>query len=168
MELDALDVTPILTLEGTEIVVRPPRPLKGGTHRISLSQLNEAGEVTDRGSWSFKVGQAVAYQARADASLIGTYRVNTSNIPEESLPADRGTAEGSLRLEASAGTASWEVSGNIDGVWTNQPAAGAAPLRRGQLPGGGARRRRDRTGRPAGSADWRARSSAPSSGAGWR
>lgn len=124
VELDTLDVTPILTLEGTEIVVRPPRQLKSGTHRLSLTQYDEAGEIVDRGSWSFKVGQAVAYQARADASFIATYRADTRNIPEESLPAKRGTADGSLRLEASAGAASWEVSGNADGVWTNQPQEG--------------------------------------------
>lgn len=124
VELDALDVTPILVLEGTEIVVRPPRPLKGGTHRLSLTQYNEDGEAIDRGSWTFKVGQAVAYQARADASFAATYRADTKNIPEESLPEKPGTADGSLRLEASAGTASWQVSGNADGIWTNQPAEG--------------------------------------------
>lgn len=124
VELDTLDVTPILTLEGTEIVVRPPRPLKSGTHQLSLTQYNEDGEAVARGSWSFKVGQAVAYQARADASFAATYRADTRNIPKESLPSKPGTADGSLRLEASAGTASWQASGNADGVWTNQPAEG--------------------------------------------
>lgn len=124
VELDTLDVTPILTLEGTEIVVRPPRPLKSGTHQLTLAQYNEDGEAVDRGSWSFKVGQEVAYQARADASFAATYRADTRNIPKESLPEKPGTVDGSLRLEASAGTASWQVRGNADGVWTNQPAEG--------------------------------------------
>ena len=124
VELDTMDVTPILALEGTAIVVRPPRPLASGTHRLSLAQYDEGGGVVDRGSWTFKVGQAVAYQARADGTLSATYRADTRDIPEESLPGSRTTADGSLRVEASAGTASWEVSGNADGVWTSQPAEG--------------------------------------------
>lgn len=124
VELDTLDVTPILTLEGPEIVVRSPRPIKSGTHHLSLTQYNEEGVAIDRGSWSFKVGQAVAYQVRADATFAATYRADTRNIPKESLPNKPGTADGSLRLEASAGTASWQVSGNADGVWRNQPAEG--------------------------------------------
>jgi len=124
VELDALDVTAILALEGAEIVVRPPRALKSGTHRLTLAQYNEAGETVDRGSWSFKVGQAVAYQLRADGTFVGTYRADTKNIPKESLPEKPYTADGSLRLEASAGTASWQVDMNADAIYTNQPAEG--------------------------------------------
>ena len=131
VELDSLDVTPILTLEGAEIVVRPLRPLRSGTHRLSLTQYNEEGGAIDRGSWSFKVGQAVAYQARADASFAATYRADTKNIPKESLPEKSATADGSLRLEASAGTASWQLSGNADGAWTSQPGAGQDPFEGG-------------------------------------
>ena len=66
----------------------------------------------------------MAYQARADGSFAATYRVDTKDIPEEYLPEHPGTADASLRLEASAGTASWQVSGNAEGAWTNQPAEG--------------------------------------------
>jgi len=124
VELDTMDVTPILTMEGAEVVVRPPRPLASGTHRLTLAQYNEAGEVVERGSWTFKVGQAIAYQVRADAGFAATYRAETKNIPEESLPSHPGTADATLRLEGSAGTPFWEVSGNADGLWSNQPAQG--------------------------------------------
>lgn len=124
VELDALDVTPILALEGTEIVLRPPRPLGTGTHRLSVTQYSEGGEAVDRGSWVFKVGQAVSYQARADGTLAATYRADARDIPEESLPGKKVTADAVLRLEASAGTADWQVGGNIDGAWTSQPAEG--------------------------------------------
>jgi len=66
----------------------------------------------------------VAYQARADASFAATYRADTKNIPEASLPEKPSTADSSLRLEGTAGTASWQVSGSADGVWSNQPAEG--------------------------------------------
>jgi hypothetical protein len=124
VELDSLDVTPILTLEGREIVVRPPRPLATGSHRLSLTQYREQGEPLDRGAWSFAVGQAIAYQVRADASLAATYRVDTSDVPQETLPAHTLTADGSLRLEGSAGTDAWQVSGTADGIYTSQPPEG--------------------------------------------
>jgi hypothetical protein len=131
VELDGMDVTPILALEGTEIVVRPPRALSGGPHRLALAQYTEANAVIDRGAWTFRVGRAVAYQLRSDASLKAIYRAKADDVPASSLPSNRTTLDGTLRVDASVGAGSWQVGANADGVYTSQPAAGVDHLEGG-------------------------------------
>ena len=57
VELDGIDITALLSLDGTDFIYQPVEPLSNGEHIIRLVHLNNDGSVTNKGSWRFNIGE---------------------------------------------------------------------------------------------------------------
>jgi hypothetical protein len=55
LEVDAIDVTPLLTFENPVFRYNPPQALSPGQHRLRLVATRPGGDIIDRGSWTIEV-----------------------------------------------------------------------------------------------------------------
>ncbi|WP_419902642.1 hypothetical protein [Kiloniella sp.] len=55
IELDGIDVTSLLSLEGTDFIYKPPHALSEGEHVVKLIVLNPDGSSLEKQQWSFAI-----------------------------------------------------------------------------------------------------------------
>ncbi len=105
LELDEIDVTALVTMEGDTAVLTPVQPLAYGQHRLRLTEQAKDGSVVERGLWPFEVHKAAAAR---DAKLQGSvtaragYRAldgNLDNAPRRAQADAAGQFNGSYASE---------------------------------------------------------------------
>lgn len=105
LELDEIDVTALVTMEGDTAVLAPVQALAYGQHRLRLTEQAKDGTVVERGLWPFEVHKSAAAR---DAKLQGSvtakagYRAadgNLDNAPRRALADAAGQFNGSYASE---------------------------------------------------------------------
>lgn len=97
LELDNVDVTPMVSREGDLALFKPLSPLAPGKHELRIVEYLADGSVIERGYWKFDVRQSRLFQkysAGADMDLAVTYRLKDNNLSEPAP--DRVTTSGSI------------------------------------------------------------------------
>lgn len=114
VELDDVDVTALLAVEGEVLVLRPVEPLAWGEHRLRLVEYTDEGEIIERGFWTFEVRRSAALR-EADgmvaAELSASHRLaddGLSGAPEAFQ--SEGVAQVSGRLADDR----WRLEGEAD------------------------------------------------------
>ncbi|WP_148301765.1 hypothetical protein [Sneathiella glossodoripedis] len=69
VELDAIDVTAILSLDGTDFVLKPLKPFAAGIHQVRLLDITNAENPVELGSWIFEIHGGSSSNAGALADL---------------------------------------------------------------------------------------------------
>ena len=119
LEVDAIDVTPLLAFENQIFSYRPQQALQPGEHELRLIEMTETGEVIERGTWSVLVSGDAAF---ADASPIqNPLSLSATNSVEfsqrlddkgfENMPS-RGQVAGGGYGDLAYSSGRWSVTGN--------------------------------------------------------
>ncbi|MEX0584027.1 MAG: hypothetical protein WD185_10175 [Sneathiella sp.] len=128
VEIDGIDVTSLLSLDGTDFIYTPVEPFSGGEHVVRLIQLGSDGSHDEKGQWSFSIGDGIggnpsdAQIAAAEKALRSAYlradtltelsqRVVDRNTGGEP---DRTIVSGAGDVNAGAETEKWSVTGRTN------------------------------------------------------
>lgn len=121
LELDAIDVTPLLDFNDHRFSYRPPQALEPGTHQLRLVEIAPDGSLIERGNWRIVVSAAAA--VIGSESHDSRFSVAASNSAEfsqrladkgfEDTPA-RGQVSGGGNAEFAFSSGHWSVAGNAN------------------------------------------------------
>lgn len=120
VELDALDVTSLAVLDGTDIVITPAQPLAFGSHRLRLIENTPEGDIAERGEWRFDIRKSSAFR---DASLAANVTANAvDRVADHNLTAAPGKLQGngSAQVQAAVANDDWKASGTASIVANGQ------------------------------------------------
>ncbi len=136
LELDDMDVSEMLQVEGEHLSYQPIQALIPGSHTIRLSKSTAEGEISEVASWRFEVRQSETfkqYGAAANVQLTDTYRADEHNLSEP-LP-KRQQVQGSSQFSYSADTGNWHTQGQFDLIYnsSNDGLFGARKLNNGEF-----------------------------------
>jgi len=62
LEIDAIDVSSLVVIEGNRVIYAPPSPLIPGMHQLRLVEYAANGDIIELGDWRFEVRQSAAFQ----------------------------------------------------------------------------------------------------------
>ncbi|HEC11860.1 MAG TPA: hypothetical protein ENI80_01165 [Acidiferrobacteraceae bacterium] len=123
LELDIIDVSTLVTMEGNTIVLVPPQPLAPGPHRLRLIQYSPNGKAIERGAWTFQVGKPQGtrqFALQGNVTLNPSYRAADDDIEPSALPGKlQGT--GSAQVGVQAAGPGWQISGRADFLYNSLP-----------------------------------------------
>lgn len=126
LEIDAIDVTPLLAFENQVFTFNPPQPLSPGPHELRLVATQPDGNIVDRGSWIIEVAGSGARVAAATSepatdgtAAAGGEAQQMSLAAVNSMELSQRLADGGMenlpdRLQASGG-------GYGNGSYSNGP-----------------------------------------------
>jgi len=120
LELDEIDVTQMVTMEGDIAVFTPPQPLAYGDHQLRLIENGKDGSISERGQWSFELRKSERFrdsQANGNVIVKGSYRVSEQGI---SNAPDRLQADGAGQFYGSAENENWHASGALSVIANSQ------------------------------------------------
>ena len=78
LEVDAIDVSSLVVVEGKRVIYAPPSPFTPGMHQLRLVEYAANGDIIELGHWRFEVRQSAAFQqqhAQLAASLNNSYLI---------------------------------------------------------------------------------------------
>lgn len=134
-ELDGIDITALLAMDGNDFLYTPPQPLETGEHLLRLVVLNGDGTTSEKGRWNFTVSgggdlgnsgtanasppsfeeateQLRRASFRADTLTEISIRAGQDNLPG-GLP-HRTIASGAGDLNAMREAGSWNITSNLN------------------------------------------------------
>ncbi|WP_169567212.1 hypothetical protein [Sneathiella limimaris] len=126
VELDQVDVTSLLSLDGQDFLYQPPEPLSAGTHEVKLLSLTDPANPVVVGQWTFEItggaGGSVSLNqqpteeqiARAEKAMTSAnFRADTLTEFSYRFDDERITSEPDRAILSGAGDLSGEIeSGN--------------------------------------------------------
>lgn len=115
VELDAVEITAMLAIEGSRVSFRPIQPLAAGQHELRVVEYSEEGDIEELGYWSVEVRQSnliQRYQVVADSQISATYRVSDKNIGAPEPDKFQGQAISQIAFTTNSGN--WQSSGQFD------------------------------------------------------
>lgn len=98
LEVDAIDVTPLLAFENQVFTFNPPQALFAGSHEVRLVDNQPDGNIVERGSWTIEIaggGNQVA-AAPGDAASTGADKGQLSLAAQNSLELSQRLADSGL------------------------------------------------------------------------
>lgn len=92
VEIDDVDVTSLLDLNGTDFVYTPAQPFSPGEHQIRLISVADPSAPEEKGAWSFVI---------SGASNVSSENSETESAPTESeiAAAEQAMTRGSFRVD---------------------------------------------------------------------
>ncbi len=114
VELDDMDVTALLTVEGNVLVLRPAQPLAPGWHHLRLVEYTEDGEIIERGAWRFEVRRSRLWRER-DGEWQAGLALNRALGQVPAAP--RTTLEGTGRANGAVESGRWRLQGESDLIY---------------------------------------------------
>ena len=121
VELDDMDVTALLAVEGSELVLHPAQPLLPGWHQLRLVEYTDDGEIIERGFWRFEVRRSSLWRERdaeVQAGLSLVRRLSREITPDDA----QNSLEGTARLNGTADSGTWRLRGEADLVYQPRDA----------------------------------------------
>jgi hypothetical protein len=117
LELNGVDITQLVSLEGRDVIFSPASPQNPGAHALRLVKMGRNGKIVELSRWNFNVaGQA---EMPGGSNIQGSADVTYSYLAarDEGLDdgADRHQMHGKLKLKGSAQKGSWLFGGNLNG-----------------------------------------------------
>lgn len=122
-ELNGIDITAMMQFvsdTNSLLIFKPVQTLKYGNHEIIITQFQDDGEIFELGAWEFEVRQSALYrEARFEAqiNLNVNHRMIQKNLGD--VPG-RTQAQGSSILATSIQGEEWELSGQMDLIYTSE------------------------------------------------
>ncbi len=111
LELNAIDISSLVSIDGKQVIYRPKTPLKTGLHRLRLVAYGDDDEIVEIASWPFEVRQSRAFQnlhAGAEVSLNNSAVLAREHHPDNTQ-FDRYQANGAAEATLLAANAGSEV-----------------------------------------------------------
>lgn len=62
LEVDNIDVSSLVLIEGSQVIYAPSSPLSPGLHQLRLVEYAANGDIVELGDWRFEVRQSAAFQ----------------------------------------------------------------------------------------------------------
>lgn len=78
LEIDAIDVSSLVVINGKQVTYVPPSPFTPGVHQLRLVEYAANGDIVELGDWRFEVRQSAAFQEQQVhlmASLNNSYLI---------------------------------------------------------------------------------------------
>ena len=122
LEIDAIDVSSMVTIEGQRIIFTPPSPMVLGMHQMRLVEYAANGDIIELGSWSFEIRQSAAFreqQLAIGASINNSYLV-AKDYSYGEPDIDEYTADGSATLAYQAINANSAINFAGELLYTDQ------------------------------------------------
>jgi len=119
LELDGINVTHMVQLDGDYAVYTPVQPLTWGNHRLRLLEYDADGNATEKGSWILEVRKSAAFRETAlkvDAALEISQRVAEKNLTD---PPDRTQGSGSLNLQGTLDDGNWRTEVKLPFIYNS-------------------------------------------------
>jgi len=132
LELDEIDVTALVTMEGDVAVFTPPQPLAYGEHQLRLVQNSPDGSINELGEWSFELRKNALFrdaQLNGNVTVKGSYRTLDKELGDPAP--DRGMSEGMGQFYGSAENENWRLNGMLSIIANSQSQL--MPRQRGHL-----------------------------------
>ncbi len=124
VELDGIDITALLQLEGGVLVFRSPEPLRPGPHRLRLVAYREGGELVEIAAFPFEV-RASALFREFDLGLRAGAELARELAASPSAARDPPTvASGALEPAATLAKGSWRAVGQARLDFTSREDVG--------------------------------------------
>ena len=118
LELDGVDITQMVALNGTQVVFTPASPYASGSHALRLVRMGANGKLVEINRWSFMVAGGVP-PVEQSASLKGNIDATYShmawnNYDREDEP-NRGNLAMQGKVNGNAQTHGWQLSARGNG-----------------------------------------------------
>ena len=120
LELDDIDVTSLVSMEGHQAAVTPTQPLSWGQHHLRLVEYSADGGIIERGVWTLEVRQSTHFREagmKANVTLNGTYRVADHHLVN---PPGNAQSNGAAHVEGAIADNDWRMSGYADVLYNSQ------------------------------------------------
>ncbi len=120
LELDDIDVTSLVSMQGNQAAVTPTQPLAWGRHKLRLVEYTADGGIIERGVWTLEVRQSTHFREagmKANVTLNGSYRVADNHLVD---PPANAQSNGAAHVEGTVANDGWRVSGNADVLYNSQ------------------------------------------------
>ncbi|NOZ11786.1 MAG: hypothetical protein GXP09_12215 [Gammaproteobacteria bacterium] len=121
--LDSVDVSALVTLEGSTVILVPPQPLQPGDHQLRLVQKRPDGGTIERGTWRFQVSKAQSgrqLSVTSNISINPSYRISDGDIAKSGLP-EKLQGTGTAQLAARTQGQDWQLSGKAELIYNSLP-----------------------------------------------
>lgn len=121
LELDEIDVTSMVAMEGDVAVFTPLQPLAYGEHQLRLVENSPDGSINERGQWSFELRKSTLFrdaQANGSVTLRESHRISDHGLADPA-PA-RSQADGAAQFTGSMENENWRASGELSFIANQQ------------------------------------------------
>lgn len=115
VELDAIEITPMLVANGNNVIFQPLQPLTAGQHELRVVEYSENGDIEELGYWAIEIRQSKLiqqYQVVANNQVSLNYRVADKNIGMPEPDQYHGQAISQVAFTTDSGN--WQSSGQFD------------------------------------------------------
>lgn len=120
LELDDIDVTGLVSMQGDQASITPTQPMTWGRHQLRLVEYSADGDIVERGVWTLEVRESTHFreaELKSNVTLIATNRVADNHLIS---PPDRTQSNGAAHVQGSVADDGWRVSGNADVLYNSQ------------------------------------------------
>lgn len=122
LELNGIDITQMVSLEGRDVIFTPATPQNPGAHALRLVKMGRNGKLVELSRWNFNVaGQA---EMPGQSSVRGTADATYSYLAARDEGLDDGTdrhqVTGKLKVNGSGQKGSWLFGGNLTGFASSE------------------------------------------------
>jgi hypothetical protein len=86
LEVDNIDVSLLVKIEGNVVIFTPTSPLLPGMHQLRMVEYADNGDIVELGNWQFEVRQSAAFQSQqlqVAASLNGSGIAASDYTPQD-------------------------------------------------------------------------------------
>ena len=114
LEIDAVDVSSMVVIEGDQLVFKPPSPFLLGNHELRLVEYAANGDIIELGFWSFEVRQSVAFreqQFAIGAVLNNRYRT-ADNYSNSDVEIQKYRSDGAAEITYTAKNKNYGINFN--------------------------------------------------------
>lgn len=119
LELDDIDVTPIVKRKRGVLILTPPQPLRLGKHELRLVEYATDGSILERGNWHFEVRQTSWFREaklQANTNLTLSHRIDDDGLTD---PPSRDNARGGASMQSAVADGNWRATGAVDFIYNS-------------------------------------------------
>ncbi len=120
MEVDNIDVTDQVKINGNIISYKPLQPLSKGFHNIRLVEFASDGNILERGQWKLEVRKSKLF--RDSSYMLNTDLSLSSNIAKKNITLEGGNiqGQGTIAWASTAANKKWRYSSSFNAIYNNQ------------------------------------------------
>ena len=120
LELDDIDVTGLVLVQGNQAAVTPTQPMAWGQHKMRLVEYAADGGIIERGAWTLDVRKSAHFreaELKSNVTLNATNRISDNHLVN---PPGHAQSNGAAHVEGAVADDGWRVSGNADVLYNSQ------------------------------------------------